>query len=250
MPTERFLRLPEKKKEMIRMAAVKEFKRASMEGASINKIIQSAEISRGSFYTYFDDKVDLLIWLLGNSVRKHFNFYIQTLEENGGDIWEVFDAAFDHSIRLVEADGVLEVVENLVKSNAFADIYRKKMTEDEGFFNESVGFLKWVYGHVEKSVCPVDVETLYDVMEMHMIILVTSLKRLFAGQDSMESIRGYYKRRMRLLRYGVQNMPETRQKERQEENHEESRKGTDWPCGSGSSWNFCGDAAIEAGGTH
>ena len=60
MPTERFYRLPEAKKQVIRQAAIKEFARVPFEKASINQIIQNADISRGSFYTYFEDKQDLV----------------------------------------------------------------------------------------------------------------------------------------------------------------------------------------------
>ena len=56
MPTERFLRLPKEKIEAIRIAAVKEFMRVPLEEASINRIVHDADISRGSFYTYFEDK--------------------------------------------------------------------------------------------------------------------------------------------------------------------------------------------------
>lgn len=52
MPTERFKRLPEEKIEAIRRAGIQEFTRTSPESASINRIIQEADISRGSFYTY------------------------------------------------------------------------------------------------------------------------------------------------------------------------------------------------------
>ena len=39
MPTERFYRLPEAKKQVIRQAAIKEFARVPFEKASINQII-------------------------------------------------------------------------------------------------------------------------------------------------------------------------------------------------------------------
>ena len=57
MPTERFLRLPKEKIEAIRIAAAKEFIRVPLEEASINRIVHDSNISRGSFYTYFEDKV-------------------------------------------------------------------------------------------------------------------------------------------------------------------------------------------------
>ena len=64
MPKERFLNLPEEKKQRIIDAAVAEFSRVPFDQVSINKIIRSAEIPRGSFYQYFDDKLDLLSFIL------------------------------------------------------------------------------------------------------------------------------------------------------------------------------------------
>ena len=60
MPTERFLHLSESKKALIREAAIKEFSRVPIEKVSINKIVQNANIFRGSFYKYFEYKEDHL----------------------------------------------------------------------------------------------------------------------------------------------------------------------------------------------
>ena len=60
MPKETFLKLPEEKKNKIIKAAKKEFERVPLEQASIKNIVEDAEISRGSFYQYFESKEDLL----------------------------------------------------------------------------------------------------------------------------------------------------------------------------------------------
>ena len=60
MPTQRFLKLKDEKKRVILEAAVHEFSRVPYSAASINQIIKEAGISRGSFYTYFADKDDLM----------------------------------------------------------------------------------------------------------------------------------------------------------------------------------------------
>lgn len=54
-----FERLPEEKKDRIIHAARAEFIRNSYEKTSINRILAEAEIPKGSFYQYFDDKSDL-----------------------------------------------------------------------------------------------------------------------------------------------------------------------------------------------
>lgn len=54
-----FERLPEEKKDRILQAARAEFIRNPYEKTSINRILSEAEVPKGSFYQYFDDKSDL-----------------------------------------------------------------------------------------------------------------------------------------------------------------------------------------------
>ena len=70
MPSQTFFNLPEEKQKKIIDAAIDEFAEVPFAEASINKIIKTAEISRGSFYMYFDDKYDLVMYLLGSIRRK------------------------------------------------------------------------------------------------------------------------------------------------------------------------------------
>ena len=60
MPKQRYYNLSYEKKQRIIKSTVNEMCRVPMNEMSINKIIQDANISRGSFYQYFDDKYDLI----------------------------------------------------------------------------------------------------------------------------------------------------------------------------------------------
>lgn len=64
MPKETFFHLPEEKRKRILQAAQVEFSRTSLQEASIAKIIKLAEIPRGSFYQYFENKEDLYFYYL------------------------------------------------------------------------------------------------------------------------------------------------------------------------------------------
>ncbi len=92
MPTERFFRLPEEKRRRVIDAAVAELKRAPFDQISINKIIRSADIPRGSFYQYFDNKLDLLDFLLAGCKAEVERAILKTLRETGGDLFAVFSA--------------------------------------------------------------------------------------------------------------------------------------------------------------
>ncbi|WP_196246203.1 TetR/AcrR family transcriptional regulator [Lacticaseibacillus zhaodongensis] len=66
MPKATYFHLPEEKKQRLMNAAMKEFTRAPFAKASISNIIQIAEIPRGSFYQYFEDKEDIFQYMLAN----------------------------------------------------------------------------------------------------------------------------------------------------------------------------------------
>jgi AcrR family transcriptional regulator len=66
----RFGNLPEAKRKRILEAAAKEFGSCGYEGASLNRILAAAGISKGGAYYYFEDKADLF-----DAVVQH---YMQT----------------------------------------------------------------------------------------------------------------------------------------------------------------------------
>lgn len=70
MPTQTFFDLHPKKQDRILNAARQVFANAPYEKASIQAIIRAAEIPRGSFYQYFNDKEDLYLYLLQTGSEK------------------------------------------------------------------------------------------------------------------------------------------------------------------------------------
>ena len=58
MPSATFFNLPEEKRQRLIEVAWDEMTAVSFDKVSINRIIQNANISRGSFYQYFADKAE------------------------------------------------------------------------------------------------------------------------------------------------------------------------------------------------
>ena len=98
MPTERFFHLPTEKKQRIVNAAIAELSRTPFDSISINKIVQAADIPRGSFYQYFEDKLDLLGFLLQDFKNEMLQLFLQTLDATNGDIFAACLAALDVTI--------------------------------------------------------------------------------------------------------------------------------------------------------
>ncbi|MEN6348668.1 MAG: TetR/AcrR family transcriptional regulator [Syntrophomonas sp.] len=64
MPKDTFNNLGREKQLKIFDAAVKEFSSKRFSEASINQIIKTAEIPRGSFYQYFENKEDIYLYMM------------------------------------------------------------------------------------------------------------------------------------------------------------------------------------------
>ena len=63
MPSKTFLNLPKEKKVRFIKASLIEFSNYPLKDASINRIIKSCDIARGSFYQYFKDINDLYLYI-------------------------------------------------------------------------------------------------------------------------------------------------------------------------------------------
>ena len=203
MPTERFYRLPKEKIEIIRSAAIHEFKRVPPVEVSINRIVQEADISRGSFYTYFDDKYDLLKWLMEDFIENYRRFYVEGLKENHGNIWKVLEEVFDNTITWVDEQGLVEIVGNMVKGNQFAEQMASSAPKDCKIEQENRAYLEDMYKNLDIACCPLEMADFEELMKMHMVTLVFSLKTHYKNEKSLDEIKASYHRCMKLLRYGA-----------------------------------------------
>lgn len=131
MPTETFFNLSKEKQERILKAAEQEFSRVGLHEASIARVIKEADISRGSFYQYFNDKEDLYYYYFQTLKTNGHRYLIQAIEDSGGDLFdgveeyfsrllpEVFEgenqAFFRHLFMNMDAHGFQRVIPYLEK---------------------------------------------------------------------------------------------------------------------------------------
>ena len=113
MPSERFKRLPEEKQKKIRDACMAEYTRTTIEKASLNRMIEDAGISRGSFYTYFDSKWDVLGYLCESFINEFYECGVRCLEEAQGDIWEMLGQFLNGSLALCRDERRTDFIRNV-----------------------------------------------------------------------------------------------------------------------------------------
>ena len=97
MPTNTFFNLPIEKKERIINAAKSEFVEYSFNDASINRIIKNAEISRGSFYMYFENKEDLFLYILEGYREEALAEIVSSLNGEKCDIFQMGIYIYDYA---------------------------------------------------------------------------------------------------------------------------------------------------------
>ena len=95
MAKQTFLNLPEEKRIKIFNSLKKEFSRVALKDALVSNIVKDAEIPRGSFYQYFEDKEDLLSFLLRDLEKAFWNAIKLHLQAHDGDLSAALLSVFD-----------------------------------------------------------------------------------------------------------------------------------------------------------
>ncbi len=200
MPKKTFSSLNEEKKNKLLKCAKEEFGKMLYEDVSINKIIQNAEISRGSFYMYFEDKKDLYLYLVDNYKNYLINTYLEILKANDGDFIKSWMILYNKLIKNIPKLEDLAFIKNIYLNMKLSSekIGPIKPSEEQRskFEKELLKYIdknKYKYSSDEDLICS---------FELLMIMTNTSLARIFLDFDQKKEIKKY-ERMVNILSYGV-----------------------------------------------
>jgi len=115
MPKNRFFNLPEEKKNRIIKATINELSRVSDFEISINKIIQEAGIPRGSFYQYFEDKNDLIQYIMQDYIQLLKTWIEKTLKTNEGDIFKTINDTLNAIVEFGQESNNVYFLNNVLR---------------------------------------------------------------------------------------------------------------------------------------
>lgn len=198
MPSERFLRLPEEKQRVIFAAAMEEFIRVPYDKVSINKIIQKAGISRGSFYTYFEDKGDLLSFVLEDTGKQWREFCMKYLNESEGDFWGMLENLFCSGIEFCKTTDMIKFHQNLLmfQENHLLELPlgKKEHCIIKTQFYENTDLSAFRDGSMEYYTM---------VLEQAILATVMSIASFYKQPDMEEQIKKDFKKKLNMLRYGA-----------------------------------------------
>lgn len=204
MPTERFYKLPEEKKKAIRDAAMEECIRVPFEKVSINKIIQNAGISRGSFYTYFEDKRDLVRYIFSDTADKLKFFWTKSVVTHGGDLWIASEELLDQAIIFAQKGKMFQMMQSIVLyqdfDKLFAEIHGSNgVGEEKG--NE---ILEALYEVTDKEKFrKIDMDSFGILVSMIMGCVMESIGWYNRHMESEENIKKIFREKLEILQHGI-----------------------------------------------
>ena len=132
MPKSTFYNLNIEKREKIEKAIRNEFGKKSFSKASISNIIEEANIPRGSFYQYFEDKEDAIKYVISNFIEVEKRQMKKILEENNGDIFETAIGIYKYIVDKNSDDQEIILCKNILQTmkdeniNVFEEIRLEK----------------------------------------------------------------------------------------------------------------------------
>jgi AcrR family transcriptional regulator len=132
MPKQTFLNLPEDKRTVITNAAIDEFAEHGYKSASINRIVANSGISKGSFYQYFNDKMDVFKYLMDVATNEKMEFFKDKHPPSGNmDTFEYFSWIIKTGMefnsaypRMAQAGSRVLLAEGLYYNEAFAKYHQ------------------------------------------------------------------------------------------------------------------------------
>jgi len=94
MPTTTFYALSSERRERLVREAIAEFSERSYAHASLSQIAQRSRIPKGSFYQYFEDKLDLYRWLVSDEAPRLKRQFIGVPDPDA-DFWAGFETLIE-----------------------------------------------------------------------------------------------------------------------------------------------------------
>ncbi len=115
MPKGTFFNLNDEKREKIKKAIINEFSKHTIAKASISNIVEEAQIPRGSFYQYFEDKEDALRYIIDESIKVEKEEIKNLLDKNNGDIFKTSIDIFKYVSEKSYNDTYMMLCHNIIQ---------------------------------------------------------------------------------------------------------------------------------------
>lgn len=205
MPKQTFYNLPEDKRDHLIQVVKQEFSRVPLNEASIANIVKNAEIPRGSFYQYFEDKEDAFYYVLEEKTGAHSKAFISTLQEKDGDLFESFIVIFKYILTEFQDKENRDFFKNVflnmnykVEKRLLANFSESKYDKQVYEFKSFVDFSKLNMNHEDEFI---------HVMQIMSAVTFQNLMNHFAKKHTFDEAIENYTFNINLLKKGLYKKP-------------------------------------------
>ena len=148
MPKDTFYNLKEEKQQRILDAAVREVGNNGYEKASVTRIVKDAGIATGSFYQYFEDMDDLVVYIGMEAGRLKTAYMKRAMEEiDRHDLESCIRAMYVGGLRFgLEHEDYFRCAQSILQIKDSA-LYRKMLKNAE-----SSELAIWMFGIVNRAI--------------------------------------------------------------------------------------------------
>lgn len=196
-----FYNLPQEKRNRIINAVLNEFSSSSSEKVSINRIIKAANISRGSFYQYFDDKVDLVEILVKNFMDTAYEEFCTALANSDGDIFSTYIHIFELIIKCTK-----DKKQKVVMKNLFKNLKANDDLISDYLSNRFDGISEIFSGYdsvIKDNLRFKSNEEIHSLSLILTLILKNAVFNLFVKNQDPEKVREEFMRKIKIVKAGA-----------------------------------------------
>ncbi|MEK6263643.1 MAG: TetR/AcrR family transcriptional regulator [Clostridium sp.] len=200
MPTETFLNLHHDKKNKIINAIKMEFARVPFEKVSINKIVQEADISRGSIYMYFEDTMDMVTYVLSSYHDEVISIIKESLKQNSGNIFAVFNDILRFTAEFGTAKENIALCMNIFSNQTVQNDILLQFSN----FNRTRDYYLWFMQYVDtKNLNIQNTKDVYDIIEILISVTQRATVDIFLNIERKDEIIEDYKNKITILKRGI-----------------------------------------------
>ena len=201
MPTKTFFNLPLEKQNKLIDAGEKEFSRIDFSLSSINKIIQDAGISRGSFYMYFQDKEDLYFYILEKYMTKMYQKLLQNMEKCQGNLILSFELLYESLIESCFQKEKGKLFKNMFLNMRFATERKMKLKPPKDVIRKNS---QEILFYMDKELYRYQSEEeLLNIFSLVMLVTMSSVTYTLINPLEREREKINYHRRLEIIRTGI-----------------------------------------------
>ena len=195
MPKETFNNLPEAKQKLILSTIKKEFEVHSIMDSSVKDIVTALGISRGSFYTYFENLEESYFTILELETIETHELFLKTFHQEKGDLFKTLDRYG------------LVLAQELFKKEKYA-LYKNRFL----YWTAELDALwkKYYLGHqnqkraeVEAELRQVDDDRMKEVMNYIKAVVHELIKRAFLEKWDNEAFLAHYENQISWMKNGI-----------------------------------------------